>query len=98
MRYLFLLMQMILFLAVFFVGSLLVHPFGVQTTLASGTGGVRLFQWDGVLLMLIVYAVVLGLEAVRKRLRSYAVGTTVSLLIAAGLGLWMKFGFVTLDR
>ena len=87
-----------LFLITFLIGSMFLHPFKVQTTLASDAAHLRFFQWDGLLLMVLLYLLVLVLEAVMKRLRSAAVGSTIALALAAALGLAMKFGFVSVDR
>ena len=61
----------------------------VQSQLAAH----RFFVWDGLLLALLVYAVVLALEAARKRLRGPGGLTTLALVLALVLGLAMKFGF-----
>jgi len=90
-RFFAVLLQFLLFLVVFGAGSFAFHPFHLETTLA----GSRSFVWDGVLLMLLVYAVVLLLEVVRKRLRSGGSWTTLALLLAGLAGWAMKFGFVT---
>jgi hypothetical protein len=90
--------QFLLFLATFLVGSLFLHPFHVQTTLASDGAHARFFQWDGVLLMALLFVLVLVLEASMKRLRAAALGSTIAVALAGVLGLAMKFGFVTVDR
>jgi hypothetical protein len=90
-RFFAVLLQFLLFLVVFGAGSFAFHPFHVETILA----GSRSFVWDGVLLMLVVYAVVLLLEVLRKRLRSAGPWTTLALLLAGLAGWAMKFGFVT---
>jgi len=63
-------------------------------TFANGT---RAFEWDGVLLMLAVFVLILLIEALRKRLRSAAPWSTLALVLAAILGLVMKFGFKDLQ-
>ena len=82
------------FLLAFAAGSFL-HPFGVVRTLGSRGLTVRLFVWDGVLLMLMLYVVTLGIEAMGKRLRDLATWTTGSLAVAALLGYLLRLGFVT---
>ncbi len=57
----------------------------------------RAFEWDGVLLMLAFFALILLIEALRKRLRSAAPWTTLALALATILGLAMKFGFKDLQ-
>ena len=90
--------QFALFLITFLVGSLLLHPFHVQTVLASDAAHVRSFQWDGVLLMATLYLLVLTMEAVMKKLRTAALASTIAVALAGAFGLMMKFGFVSVDR
>jgi len=89
------LLQSLLFLLVFAAGSFAYHPFHLETTLAAVDGRSRSFVWDGVLLMLLAYGVVLLVELVWKRLRSSGPWTSLALLLAALAGWAMKFGFVT---
>ncbi len=90
--------QCVLFLLTFLVGSLLLHPFHLTTTLASDAAHTRVFLWDGLLLMLLLYGLVLLLELATKRLRGFGLGTTLALLVAGVAGLAMKFGFLSVDR
>lgn len=92
------LVQFALFLLTFLVGSLFLHPFGLRTVLVSDAAHTRVFLWDGVLLMLLLYALVLGLEAATRRLRDAAAWSTLALAAAAGAGLALKFGFLTVER
>jgi hypothetical protein len=91
------LLQLVLFLVAFFAGSILpafqILPSNIMT-FANGTRG---FEWDGILLMLAIFALILVIEALRKRLRSAAPWTTLALALAAILGLAMKFGFKDLQ-
>jgi hypothetical protein len=90
------LLQFVLFLLAFAAGNLLpLVNISFVTKWADGTRG---FQWDGVLLMLAWFVVILLIEAARKRLRFAASWTTLALLLAAVTGLVMKFGFMTFDR
>jgi hypothetical protein len=91
------LLQFLLFLLVFAVGSFIVHPFHVQTALASADGHSRVFLWDGALLMVLVYLLILLLEAARRRLVRSAAGTSLALILAALAGWMMKFGFISRD-
>ena len=50
------------YLLAFAAGSFL-HPIGVVRALGSHGPEVRLFVWDGVLLMLMLYGLSLGVEA-----------------------------------
>ena len=91
------LFQFLLFVVVFAAGSFVLHPFHVQTTLAPVDGRSRVFLWDGVLLMLLAYVLILLIEAARKRLFRSALGTTVALILAALAGWMLKFGFISRD-
>jgi uncharacterized membrane protein len=59
--------------------------------------GTRAFEWDGVYLMLAIFALILVMEALRKRLRSAALWTAMALALATVFGLAMKFGFKDLQ-
>ena len=92
-------LQFFLFLVTFALGSFVLHPFHVQTVLGSSDAThVRSFVWDGLLLMLILYALVLVVEALMKRLRGSALWSTLAVALAGVLGLMMKFGFISTDR
>lgn len=60
-------LQFILFLVVFLVGSLLPGA-NVLPTLSVGAGAGRVFVYDGVLLMLALYLLILLIAAARKRI------------------------------
>ncbi len=92
------LVQFVLFLLTFLVGSLVLHPFRVLTVLSRDAAHTRVFVWDGLLLMLALYGLMVVLGAVTKRLRRMAVGTTLALVLAGVAGLAMKFGFLTSER
>ena len=83
-----------LFLFVFFVGSFF-PPFHFEHVLIATPGFTRIFIADGLLLMLAVYIVIVVIEVLRKRLRTSVPWTSLALLLAAVLGLMMKFGFLT---
>ena len=89
------LLQFLLFLVVFAVGSFVWHPFHVQTIFAPADR--RAFQWDGVLLMLVTYLVLLLIEAARKRLVRSGLTTTLALILAVLVGWLLKFGFISRD-
>jgi hypothetical protein len=91
------LVQFLLFLVVFAAGSFVLHPFHMQTTLAPVDGRSRVFLWDGLLLMLLAYVLILLLEAARKRLFRSALGTTLALILAGFAGWMLKFGFISRD-
>lgn len=87
--------QFLLFFFIDAVGSLVYHPFGIETKLAPIDSAARSFQWDGLLLMALVYLLVLVIEALRKRLRTAAPWSTLALLVAALAGYLLKLGFIT---
>jgi hypothetical protein len=91
-RFVVVLAQFLLFLLVFAAGSFLYHPFHIETALDGRT---RSFVWDGVLLLLLTYGVVLLIELLRKRLRTAGPWTSLALVLAGLAGWAMKFGFVT---
>jgi uncharacterized BrkB/YihY/UPF0761 family membrane protein len=89
---LFTILQFVLFLLAAFAGITLpifhVLPSHI-TKLADGTRG---FEWDGVLLMALLFILILVIEALRKRLRS-AVPWTLLALVLAGIAEYaMKLG------
>ena len=85
-------LQFILFLAVFLVGSLLPGA-NLLPMLSVGAGAGRIFVLDGLFLMLGVYAVILLIAVARKRLHTAWPNSTLALALAIILGLAMKFGF-----
>jgi hypothetical protein len=89
-------LQLILLLIVFFVGSIF-PPFHFEHVLIATPGTTRIFVADGLVLALVVYILIVILEVVRKRLRTAAPWTTLAFLLAVVFGLMMKFGFKTLS-
>jgi hypothetical protein len=104
-RAIFTVLQFVLFLVAFAIGGFLpilsvflpsfLRVPSVMTNWANGTRG---FQWDGVLLMLALFVLLLLIETLRKRIRSAAPWTALALALAAIAGLVMKFGFMSFDR
>ena len=86
----------VVYFVTFAAGSFL-RPFGVTRILGSHGLAVRLYVWDGVLLMLALYLLTLAIEALGRRLRDLAPWTTASLALAALLGYLLRLGFVTRD-
>jgi hypothetical protein len=89
-------LQLILFLIVFFVGSF-VPPFHFEHVLIATPGITRIFVADGLVLAFVLFVLIVILEAVRKRLRIAAPWTTLAFLLAVVFGLMMKFGFKTMS-
>ncbi len=90
----FALLQFVLFLVAFAAGSFF-PPFHIERVLGVTPDGTRIFIWDGVLLMVLLFAVILILEALRKRIRAAAPWTVAALALAAIAGYAAKFGFLT---
>jgi hypothetical protein len=90
-------LQFVLFMIVFAVGSFL-PPFHIQRILSVTPEATRVFIWDGVVLMTLLFVVILLIEALRKRIRSAGLWTTAAFVLALLAGLAEKFGFLTLDR
>jgi hypothetical protein len=86
--------QFFLFLIVFGAASLF-PPFHFEHILIATPGVTRIFVADGLLLMFALYVLILLVEVMRKRLRIAAPWTTLAVVLAAVLGLMMKFGFLT---
>jgi len=89
-------LQLILFLLVFLVGSLW-EPFHFEHVLIATPGTTRIFIADGLLLMFALYILIVLVQILRKRLRTSAPWTTLAVILAAVFGLMMKFGFKTLS-
>ena len=91
-KVLFTLLQFVLFLLVSVVGIALpifhLLPSHV-TTLAGGTRGL---EWDGVILMVALFTLILAIEAFRKRLSAAAPWTTLAFVLAAIVEYAMKLG------
>jgi hypothetical protein len=89
-------LQFFLFLIVFGAGSLF-PPLHFEHVLIATPGVTRIFVADGLLLMFALYVLIVLVEVIRKRLRSSVPWTTLAVILAAVLGLMMKFGFKTLS-
>lgn len=91
---LFTVLKLILFLFVFFIGSIF-PPFHFEHILIATPGVTRIFIADGLLLMLALYVLLVIVETLRKRVRTATPWTTLALVLAIVFGLMMKFGFLT---
>jgi hypothetical protein len=95
-KILFSILQFLLFLIVFAVGSFL-HPFHMRWGLTVTSGNVtRFFVPDGLLLALGIFLAIVVLQAIRKRLCN-TTWTVIAFVAAVALGYAMKLGFVTHD-
>ena len=87
-------LQFILFLLIFLAGSLF-PPFHLEHILGVTPEGTRVFVMDGALLMTVIFVIILGIEAARKRIATAGLWTSIAFAIAALAGLAAKFGFLT---
>jgi hypothetical protein len=91
-RILSIVLQFVLYLFIFGVGSLL-PAFNLLPTWSLSTGPGRVFVYDGLLLMLLAYLLILLIAAARKRIAIALPNATIALVLALLIGLLMKFGF-----
>ena len=87
-------LQFVLLLVAFFVGSVL-PVFHVLPTWRVSTGPGSWFVLDGFVVLLVIYILLLLFAALRKRLVSGAVLSTAALFCAVIIGLLSKFPFVS---
>jgi hypothetical protein len=85
-------LQFILYLVIFGVGSLL-PAFNVLPTWSLSTGPGRVFVYDGLLLALALYILILVIAATRRRIAISLPNASIALVLAIVIGLLMKFGF-----
>ena len=88
-------LQFLLFLFIFAVGSVL-HPFNLHWATTTSPQATRFFVPDGLLLALGLFLAILAVQALRKRLCD-SPWTILSFVLAISIGYAMKFGFVTKD-
>ena len=90
-------LQFFLFLLTFAIGSF-AHPFNLHWGLTVTTPTVtRYFVPDGLVLMVILFILILIMEALMKRLRTFAPWTALAFVLAGIVGFAMKLGFITRD-
>jgi hypothetical protein len=87
-------LQFVLFSVAYVAGAIL-PPFGLLPSHVSTWAGGTRFEWDGVLMVLALFIVILLIEALRKRLRTAAPWTTLALALAAIVELFVKLGVTT---
>jgi hypothetical protein len=87
------LFQFLLFFLVFAVGSFL-PTFHLESVLGVTRDGTRIFIWDGVVFMVILFAIILAIEAARTRLREAGPWTALALILAAIAGYAARLGFL----
>jgi hypothetical protein len=87
-------LQFVLLLVAFFVGSIL-PVFHVLPTWRTATGPGSWFVWDGFVVLLVIYALLVLFAAVRKHFVSGAILSTAALFLAVVIGLLSKFPFTS---
>jgi hypothetical protein len=87
-------LQFVLFFGAFFVGSFL-PPFHMEHVVSVTPDGTRVFIMDGLVIMIVLFVIILLIEAVRKRIRIAGVWTTIAFVLAALAGFAAKLGFLT---
>lgn len=90
-------LQCVLFLVTFIAGSFLA-PLHLRLVLASGPQGMRIFVWDGLVLATLLCALILILEAMRRRLAAAGRWTALAFVLATLAGLVAKVGFMTIPQ
>jgi hypothetical protein len=89
-------LQFVLFLVIFAAFSFF-PLMNLQHVVGPTPDGTRVFIWDGLLVSVVVYVIILGFEAARRRVRSTGMWTTAAFVLAAVFGLAIKLGFKTIS-
>lgn len=87
--------QFVFYLILDVIGSLFYQPFQIKTALAGSSAAPRTFIWDGLILAVLGYVLVIIIASLRKKLDSSAPWATLALVLAALAGYVLKLGFVT---
>jgi hypothetical protein len=85
-------LELIVFLVIFFVGSIL-PGITAMPMLSIPAGAGHIFVLDGLLLMLAFYVLLLLIGLARRRIAVSWQNPTIALILALVLGLIAKFGF-----
>lgn len=93
-NFFFLCLQFVIFMIVFAAGSLF-PPFHIEHVLTATPTYTHIFVADGLVLMIALYVLIVIVEAVTKRIGRAIPWTTIALVLAAIVGLYFKFGFIT---
>ncbi len=91
-RVLSIVLQFILYLLAFAAGSF-IPVFHLLPSLSFSIGAGRVFVYDGILLMLAFYVLILLIAAARKRIPAALVNATLAWVLALAVGLFFKLGF-----
>jgi hypothetical protein len=92
----FIVLELMLFLVVFLLGSVILPGANVLPVLSVSAGAGRIFVYDGLLLMLALYALLLLIGLARRRIAVAWQNPTIALVLALLLGLVAKFGFTSI--
>jgi hypothetical protein len=93
-RLLSIILQFILYLLAFAAGSVLLPALHLLPALSFRIGPGRVFVYDGILLMLAFYALILLIATARKRIPAALANATLAWVLAFAVGLfYLKFGF-----
>ena len=90
------LLQFLLFVAVFAAGIVVgvFDPLQLKWFVSHPTPmTTRYFAPDGLILTLLLYFVILAIEAARKTIRRAGIHTTIALVLALLVGFYFHFGF-----
>jgi len=87
-------LQFVLFLMVFAAGSFF-PVFHLQHVVAITAEGTRVFIWDGLLLSILLFFLILLIETLRKRIAAAGLWTTIAFVLAVVAGYAIKLGFKT---
>ena len=93
-NFFFLCLQFVIFMIVFAAGSLF-PPFHIEHVLTATPTYTHIFVADGLLLMIALYVLIVIVQAVTKRIGRAIPWTTIALVLAVIVGLYLKFGFIT---
>jgi hypothetical protein len=84
-------LQFVLFVLVALAGIVLATFQTLPSHITKLAGGTRGFQWDGIVLMMIVFGVVLLIELVRKRISKSGLWTVLAFVLALALAIKLSF-------
>ena len=93
-NFFFLCLQFVVFMIVFAAGSLF-PPFHITHVLTATPSYTHIFVADGLILMIALYVLIVVFQAMTRRLRRAVAWTTIAVVLATIVGIYLKFGFIT---
>ena len=93
-NFFFLCLQFVIFMIVFAAGSLF-PPFHIEHVLTATPTYTHIFVADGLILMIALYVLIVIVQALTKRIGRSIPWTSIALVLAVIVGLYLKFGFIT---